>query len=133
MKPLPSNALIWFAVLGGAGAWAAQFVANLALTFAQCDQPNQRWMLPVHAWEIGLSAAAGVVAVAAGAASLRLLARTSHHDEVSARERQGKGVAPPLGRINFLAMVGLTVNFLSLAIIVMTGIGAPLLPVCQQS
>jgi hypothetical protein len=30
-------------------------------------------------------------------------------------------------------MVGLTVNFLALAIIVMTGIGAPLLPICQQS
>jgi hypothetical protein len=30
-------------------------------------------------------------------------------------------------------MVALTVNPLALAIIVLTGIGAPLLPVCQQA
>ena len=48
MKSRPSNFVVWFAVLGGAVAWAGQFVANLALTFAQCDQPVQRWMLSVH-------------------------------------------------------------------------------------
>ena len=133
MKTTPSNALLWFAVLGGAGAWAVQFVVNLAFTLAQCDQPAQRWVLPVHTWEIALSVVAIVVTLAALAVAFVLFRRSFAEGEVGVPERRGFGVAPPAGRVNFLAMVGLTVNFLALAIIVLTGIGAPLLPVCQQS
>ena len=61
MKSPPSNALLWFGVLGGAAAWTIQFLANLFFTFAQCDPPTARWALPVHAWEIGLSIAAVLV------------------------------------------------------------------------
>jgi hypothetical protein len=129
----PSNALVWFGVLGGAGAWVVQFVANLAFTFAQCNAPSGRWQLPVHGWEIALSAAAIAIGLAALAVSLRLYLRTFHLDHIAEAERRGEGSAPPTGRINFLATVGLTVNFLALAIMVMTAIGAPLLPVCQQS
>jgi hypothetical protein len=48
-------------------------------------------------------------------------------------ERRGDGSPPPVGRVQFLSMVGLTVNVLALAIIVLDGVGAPLLTVCQQS
>jgi hypothetical protein len=130
---LPSNTLLWFGVLGGAVAWTVQFLANLFFTFAECDQPVQRWMLPVHSWEVGLSALAVAVGLSAIGVSLMIFVRTARVDEVSAKERAGKGTQPPLGRIHFLAMIGLLVNFLALAIIVMTGVGAPLLPVCQQS
>ncbi len=134
MRPGPSNWLVWFGVIGGAAAWALQFVANLAFTFAQCNNPGGRWQLPVHGWAIALSAAAIVVDLAAIAVCVRLFRGTYDLDhEVAGAERRGDGFAPPLGRINFLSMVGLTVNFLALAIIVMTSIGAPLLPVCQQS
>ncbi len=118
----PSNALVWFGVLGGSVAWAVQFVANLAFSFAQCNQPTNRWQLPVHAWQIGLGLGAIAIGLAAEAVSLRIYLRTKDADN-----------APPLGRIQFLSVVGLTVNFLSLAIIVMTTIGAPLLEVCRQS
>ena len=47
--------------------------------------------------------------------------------------RDGDGSPPPVGRVQFLSMVGLTVNFLALAIIVLDGVGAPLLNACQQS
>ena len=130
---LPSNGLLWFGVIGGAGAWVVQFLANLALTFAQCDQPSARWMLPVHGWEIALSLAAVAVVLGAGGVSAWIFLRTFRIDDVAAHERRGEGVSPPLGRISFLSMVGLLVNLLALAMIVMTGIGAPLLPVCQQS
>jgi hypothetical protein len=133
MKRRPSNRLVWFAVLGGAGAWAVQFVINLAFSFAQCNAPAGRWQLPVHGWEIVVSAVAVAIALAAEGVSLWLYLRTFNLDHIAEAERRGEGAAPPTGRINFLAMVGLTVNFLALAIIVMTGIGAPLLPVCQQS
>jgi hypothetical protein len=133
VKSPPSNYLVWFGVLGGGIAWAVQFVANLGLTFAQCDQPVQRWALSVHDWEIGLSAAAVAVGLAATAVSVWLFVRTYRHEDAAELERQGMGVHPPLGRLSFLSMVGITVNVLAITIIVMTGIGAPLLPVCQQS
>lgn len=133
MKHPPSSALIWFGVLGGPVAWAVQFVANLALTFAQCNAPSGRWQLPVHTLEIALSVAAITVGLLAMGVSLSLYRRTFRLDHIAAAERRGEGSAPPTGRINFLATVGLTVNFLALSIIVMTGIGAPLLPVCRQS
>jgi hypothetical protein len=129
----PSNTVLWFGVLGGAVAWAAQFVANLFFTFAQCNAPSGRWMLPIHDWEIGLSIAAVSVGVAATSVCVWLYRRTFHLDHVAEAERRGLGTAPPTGRLSFMAMVGLTVNFLALSIMIMTGIGAPLLHVCQQS
>jgi hypothetical protein len=59
--------------------------------------------------------------------------RTFRIGDVAGMERRGDGSPPPVGRIQFLSMVGLTVNVLSLAIIVLVGVGAPLLTACQQS
>jgi len=133
MRHTPSTTLVWFGVLGGPAAWAVQFLINLAFSFAQCNSPAGRWTLPVHDWEIAVSAVAIAIGLTAEGVSLWLYRRTAQLDHVAQAERHGDGSAPPAGRINFLSMVGLTVNFLALAIIVMTAIGAPLLPVCQQS
>ncbi len=133
MKVAPPNLLVWFGVLGGAVAWLVQFAINLFFTFAQCNQPAARFSLPVHGLEIGLSAGALVIAGSAEAVALRMYLRTHLIDDASVHERRGDGVHPPLGRVQFLAQLGLLVNFLAIAIIIMTGVGAPLLPVCQQS
>ncbi len=134
MNSPPSNALLWFGVLGGPCAWALQFVINLAFSFAQCNDPTDRWQLPLHGWQIATAAVGVTIGLAATAVSLRLFLRTVHLDhEVAEEERRGEGSPPPTGRINFLSMVGLTVNFLAVSIMIMTGIGAPLLPLCQQS
>jgi len=129
----PSTAVVWFGVIGGAGAWAVQFVASLYFTWAQCNAPAGRWVVPLHPLQIGFSAGALAVGLASTGTSAWLYRRTYDVDHVAEMERHGEGSAPPTGRINFLATVGLVVNFLALAIIVMTGIGAPLLPICQQS
>lgn len=129
----PSNQVLWFGVLGGPCAWFGQFIVNLMLTFAQCNQPVDRWNLPVHAIEIALSAAGIAIATAALGISLWMFRETAWQDHVSEHERRGDGSAPPLGRIQFLSMIGLTVDSLALIIMIMTGIGAPLLPACQQS
>lgn len=119
---MKSSAVIWFGVLGGPLAWAAQFVAGYAFGLAECDQPVTRWQLPIHAWEIALAAAGAAIAVGAEIVAVRTFLST-----------QDAGSEPPAGRVHFLSIVGMTVNMLALAIIVMTGIGAPLLNVCQQS
>lgn len=107
-------------MLGGFIAWALQFVANLAFSFAQCN--SDRWRLPIHSWEIGLGSAAIAAGLAAEAAALTIFLRTRDADDT-----------PPTGRIHFLATVGLTVNFLAIAIMVLTTVGAPLLRACRQS
>jgi hypothetical protein len=129
----PSTALVWFGVLGGAVAWAAQFVAGLMFTFAQCNAPPGRWELPVQTWQSALAIAGVVVGLAATAVCVRLYRRTRAPGNIAATERLGRGSPPPVGRINFLATTGLLVNALALAIMIMTAIGAPLLRLCQQS
>jgi hypothetical protein len=128
-----STWFVWFAVLGGPLAWAVQFVINLAFSFAQCNAPAGRWHLPVRALQIGLSAAGVAVGLASMGVALWLYLFTYQFRHVPQDERRGKGSAPPTGRVNFLAVVGMTVNSLALAIMIMTGIGAPLLSVCRQS
>ncbi len=116
------NALVWFGVLGGPLAWALVHVIGYGVGLAQCDDPATRWELPVHVYDV-VSAAVGVaIAVAAELAALRVFRLT--------RE---SGNEPPLGRLNFLAVVGLTVNPLALAIMVMTGVGTAILPLCHQA
>lgn len=132
MNRTPSTALVWFGVLGGPLAWSVQFTVNLWFTFAQCS-PTGRWQLPVRGWQIALSVAALAVGAAALAVCVMLYRRTSRIEEMAETVRRGFGGRPPMARIHFLSVVGLTVNPLSLIIVVMTGIGAPLLTVCVQS
>jgi hypothetical protein len=126
-----SSPLVWFAVAGGACAWAVQFVVALAFGFAECNQAGRA--VPVHAGQAAAAALAAVVALASIGAGLWLFRHTYRIGDVFEEERRGDGAAPPVGRIHFLSLVGLTVNVLALAIIVMDGIGGPLLPVCQQA
>lgn len=132
MKWPPSNRLVWFGVMGGPIAWAVQFVVNLWFTYAECDRPGLR-QVPVHAWEIGLSVGALAIGLAATWVCVKMYRHTSSIEGLTETVRRGFGGRPPDARIHFLAVTGLTINFLTLTIIVMTGIGAPLLVFCQQS
>ncbi len=123
--------LVWFAVGGGASAWAIQFVIGLAFGFAECNQVGRG--IPVHTWQAAVATVAAMIALASIAAGLWLFRNTYRVGDVFGEERRGDGAPPPVGRIHFLALVGLTVNVLALAIIVMDGVGAPLLPVCEQA
>lgn len=126
-----SSPLVWFAVGGGACAWAVQFVVGVAFGFAECNQTGRG--VPVHAGQAAASGAAALVALASIAAGVWLFRNTYRVGDVFGEERRGDGAPPPIGRIHFLALVGLTVNFLALAIIVMDGIGPSLLPLCEQA
>lgn len=133
MTRLPSNAVIWFAVLGGGVAWVVQFTAGLAFTWAGCQPDAARTMVAVRGWQSVLAIGGTVVGLLAVAVALRLYRQTARVDDVPASLRRGDGPAPPVGRVHFLATVGLLINALALAMMVMTAIGAPLLRVCQQS
>jgi hypothetical protein len=126
-----SSLRVWFAVGGGACAWAAQHVVGIAFGFAECNQAGRG--VAVHAGQAIAAGVAALVTLASIGVGVWLFRHTYRVGDVFGEERRGDGAPPPVGRINFLAMVGLTVNLLVLAIIVMDGVGGPLLPLCQQS
>jgi hypothetical protein len=132
VKPSHSNLAVWFGVLGGPLAWATQFVANLFLSFFECGA-EARGSVPLHALQITLGVAGLLVALASTAVATWLYRETVGDRELSRKVIRGFGGEPPVARVHFLAIVGLTVNFLALAIIVMTTIGSPVLLDCRQS
>jgi hypothetical protein len=121
------NRLAWFGVLGGPVAWAAQFLFGMQLSLARCESPNGRFQFPVHT----ISPVLGAIGILAGVlAELAAIAvfRSTRPDQHS---QQAADVTT--GRLHFLAMVGITVNPLTLAICAMAAVGVPLLGLCQQS
>jgi hypothetical protein len=129
----PPTALLWFGVAGGAFAWAAVHVAGYGFSLRRCIPTGTGALVALHPWQIGLAAGGAVVALCAIGVCVWLFIRTFRIGDVAGMERRGDGSPPPVGRVQFLSMVGLTVNVLALAIIVLDGVGAPLLTVCQQS
>jgi hypothetical protein len=132
MRYRPSNLLVWFGVGGGAVAFALQFVAGLAFSFAQCNN-GSRWHVPVSAWQVGFAAGGFAIGVASTAVAATIFRRTYRLFDIFGQERRGDGSAPPLGRIHFLSIVGLTVNVLVLTIMLMDAIGTGLHGMCVQS
>ena len=122
MQEIPSNRRVWFAVLGGPLAWATYHVASLAFGWARCSPPGGRQGVPVHGLVLLAAAAAAVTAVAAELQSWRLFTRT-----------RDAGNEPPAGRVHHLALIGLTVNPLVLAIILMSAVAVAIDPLCRQS
>ena len=126
-----SSRVVWFALGGGGCAWAVQHVIGLGFGFAECNQPGRG--VPIHTGQAVAAGVAAIVTLASIGAGIYLFRSTYQVGDVAAEERRGDGATPPVGRIHFLAIVGLTVNLLALTIILMDGIGAPLLPLCQQA
>lgn len=132
MKTERSNLAVWFGVLGGPLAWAVQFVASLFLTFYNCGAEAHS-SVQLHPIEVALGIAAILIGLASIAVAAWLFHDTRRARETSLQVIRGFGGEPPLARIHFLAIVGLTVNFLALAIVVMTTIANPQLLNCRQS
>jgi hypothetical protein len=105
-------------VFGAPAAWTAQHLTGYTLTVATCRQAGA---LDMDAWTIAVTAAAAVIAIAAIAAAVVTFRATRGAEE------------PPDARIHFLAVIGITIGPLFLAMIVMSGLGATLLPRCVQS
>jgi hypothetical protein len=119
-----ASPLLWFGVAGAPGAWVTQFAVDYWLTQAHCSVAGTRWGIALDTWVIVLTVLAAAVAVAAGLVALFLFRATAGAESEA---------APPPGRIHFLATVGIAITPLFLAIILMNGVGATVLPNCHQS
>ena len=115
-----------FGVLGPPFAWALQHVAGVSVGLADCPD-NARgpgWRVPVDALTIAIGGVTAVIAVLGGVAAVAAFRATRGAEEDD---------APPAGRIYFLAMIGMTITPLFLAMIVMSSAGAIAAIGCTQS
>ena len=109
--------LQWYALLGGAIAWAAQHVAGYFVSTGGCGSAT----LHMRATQISLAVGAGLVIAGAEAAAYLVFRATAHDD------------APPSGRLHFFAEAALLGNVLFLVIVVLTGVGSVYHLPCAQS
>ncbi len=121
------NRLVWFGVLGGPVAWAAQFLLAMQFGLARCESPNDRFPFPALTISAVLGAAGVLVGVLAELTAIAVFRATGEdrHTQASADIVSG--------RLRFLATVGMTVNPLALTICAMVAVGVPLLGLCHQS
>jgi hypothetical protein len=77
----------------------------------------------VRAWDLATAIAAALIALAGIAAAVVAFLDT----------RELRDEPPPASRIHFMAIVGMTISPLFLAIIVLDGLGSGLVDICRQS
>lgn len=111
--------LAWFGWTGAPLAWAALHVIGFGLTQAACNGPGRD--VPVDGLAIGTTVLFALIAVAALISALLAFRATNGAEEL------------PGERVHFMAVVGLAISPLFLAIIVMAGIGTVVLENCHQA
>jgi hypothetical protein len=118
--------LVWIGLFAAPAAWALQHVAGIEMQYATChdNTPGPGFDLNVDGWTLDITLAAAAVAVAGGLSAVAAWRATRDSDDDD---------APPAGRIHFLAVIGMTITPLFLAIILMSGLGETFLPSCVQS
>jgi hypothetical protein len=114
--------LQWFGLLGGAAAWTLQHGTLFWIAVARCNPGGSRW--DVTGWQIGVTVAAAVVALAAEAAAVTTALRTRDVEETD---------PPPLGRLHFFAVAAAAGNVLFLGAILLDGIGSAWWSPCTAS
>jgi len=118
------EALQWYALLGGALAWAAEHVVGYFVTAGTCSAQAERWGIDARLW-LGLLTAAGVAAVLAAQASALIVFRAT-----SGVAQDAPG---PAGRLHFFAVAALVGNVLFLVLVALDGLGSLYHLPCTQS
>ena len=126
MRRPGSATLAWVGALGPPFCWAAQHIGGFALGLADCpdNTVGPGWHVPVDAGTIAVGAVAAAGAVLCGLAAVAAWRATRDDDDDD---------APPAGRTHFLAVIGMTITPLFLAMIVMSSAGAIVFRSCVQS
>jgi hypothetical protein len=121
-----SGALAWAGALGPPFAWAGQHIAGYALGLADCPDNTRGpgWHVPVDTGTIVVAAVALATAAACGLGAVAAWRATREADDSD---------APPAGRTHFLAVIGMTITPLFLAMILMSSAGALVFSGCVQS
>lgn len=120
------SVLVWIGLAAAPAAWTGQHVAGIGLTIGQChdNAAGPAWDLPIDPLMVATTAVAACVAILGGLAAVATWRATRGLDDSD---------APPPGRNHFLAIVGMTISPLFLAIIIMSGLGSTFMSGCVQS
>jgi hypothetical protein len=107
--------LQWYALLGGALAWAAQHVLGYFISVAGCSTSVGHWHVNMGLWQtlVGVAALAGVLL--AELAAFRVYQATKEIDE---------DAPGPDGRLHFFAEAALLGNVLFLMLVLLDGAGS---------
>jgi hypothetical protein len=127
-RTISTAALSWLGVLGAPLAWVGQFLVGFGASLAACAAGGRQWGIPVDGWTLAATVVAAAVAVAGELAAVAAFRATS-----AAEGEGGADEPPPLGRVHFLATVGMATTPLFLFIILLSGLGSVALPNCHQS
>lgn len=122
MPTSPRSPVVWFAVIGAPAAWAFEFGVSYWLAEARCSVAGRDAGFSIDPWVV----AAGAIGLAIGGAALVTAL-------VLRRATDGADSNPPLGRVHFLAVIGVALSPLFLAIIAMNTVGVGVLESCAQS
>jgi hypothetical protein len=107
----PNGVRVWFAVLGGIGAWIVHLTAESALARRTCVS-GQEWVL--HVLTVGL---AGVTV-----AAMLLAARLRDHEcWIDGDARTATSTRGSHGDLRFLGTMGLLIGAINLLLIVFEG------------
>jgi hypothetical protein len=108
MTRLRLEVLQWFALFGGALAWATQHVVGYFVSTAGCGSVGGDMTIA----QILLAVGAGLIVVGAEAAAFTVFRATA------------ADAPPPSGRLHFFAQAALLGNVLFLLIVVLDGTGS---------
>jgi|HigsolmetaAR206D_1030411.scaffolds.fasta_scaffold01069_14 hypothetical protein len=117
--------LLWFAVLGGVLSWTVHSLAAWSIDELTCEAGHDN----LAGFPLTGAVALAVLLPAAGAATALVVSVLAWR-----RLRPGPRADDDrsLGRAHLLAVVGLWLNVLALAMIVLGGVAALVLPPCQR-
>jgi hypothetical protein len=114
--------LQWFGLLGAPLAWTGQHLLGYGFVEGACNGDGALWGIDPRSWEVGVTAVAVAVALAAELAAVALFLDT-----------RGLGDSdPPLGRLHFFAAGSMAVGVIFLGVILMSGIGVAYIAGCGQ-
>jgi hypothetical protein len=114
--------LTWYGLLGAPLAWTLLHVAGVWIATGTCSPVGVSAGATPQPWSI---------AVAIGCAVLALLGLAAAGIVYLSTRGLEEDAPPPLGRIHFLAVVGVVIAPLFIAIILMAGLGGAALG-CEQ-
>jgi len=116
----------WLGALGPPFAWAGQHIAGYVTGLSQCpdNTVGPGWATPVDPLTVIIGGTAVTIAVVCGLAAVLAWRATRENDDSD---------APPAGRVHFLAVIGMTITPLFVAMIVMSSAGALWFSGCVQS
>ncbi len=112
--------LQWYALFGGALAWAGQHVAGYFVSDAACGTPR----IDSTPWQIVFGVVAGCLVLGAELAALLVFRETSDVEQ---------DAPPPFGRLRFFAQAALAGNVLFFVVIVLNTVGTVYHLPCGES